>query len=253
MKPLNELQQLFCDALRTSESPAQALLDEIVDDGFQLQRFNVYRNNFIVLNGDALADMYPVIKQLVGDEAFRSLATAYVRKFPPMERTLLFYGEEFADFLASLPELSALPYLSDVARLEYAWSAAYHAEDVAPLTQQQLADYPPEALENLRLRPHPSMCCIDSTFPIYRIWLLNQSATTNEIIALDEGGSHVVVIRPGLEVEVREHTPGALIFLRRLACSDTIAEAYTRAADKEPGFDLNSFFSRYLFDGTFCV
>jgi hypothetical protein len=97
------------------------------------------------------------------------------------------------------------------------------------------------------------MHCIDSAYPIYRIWSLNQSAQCDETISLDEGRSQVVVIRPRADVEVRELTPGALTFLSRLACSDTIAEAYTKAADVEPAFDLNRFFSRYLFDGTFCV
>lgn len=253
MKPLTELQQNFCDALRSEAPPPQALLDEIEADGLQVQRFNVYRNNFIVLNGDALADMYPVIKQLLGEDAFRTLATAYVREFPPMHRTLLLYGEGFPGFLAAHPELSGLPYLADVARLEYAWTAAYHAEDTEPLKQQQLTGLSPQALENLRLRPHPSMECIDSPYPIYRIWSLNQAGRTNETISLDEGGAQVVVIRPGIEVEVRELTPGALRFLGRLREADTIAEAYSRAVEVEPGFDLNSFFSRYLFDGTFCV
>jgi hypothetical protein len=253
MKRLSEVQRLFCDALRTSRPPPKALLDEIVDDGLQLQRFNVYRNNFIVLNGDALADMYPVIKRLLGKDAFRVLATAYVREFPPMDRTLLLYGEGFADFLASIPVLSGLPYLADVARLEYAWTAAYHAEDVVPVKPQQLARLSPEALDNLRLQPHPSMHCIDSAYPVYRIWSLNQLTQANEIISLGEGGSQVVVIRPGMEVEVREVSPGALMLLSRLACADTIAEAYSQAVEVEAEFDLNAFFSRYLFDGSFCL
>jgi hypothetical protein len=54
-----------------------------------------------------------------------------------------------------------------------------------------------------------------------------------------------------MEVEIREVSPGSLMLLSGLACADTIAEAYSRAVEVEPEFDLNSFFSRYLFDGTF--
>ncbi|MEW8509119.1 MAG: DNA-binding domain-containing protein [Candidatus Thiodiazotropha sp.] len=250
MKQLSELQQMFCDNLRSSATPEQALLDEIVDDGLQVQRFNVYRNNFIVLNGDALGDMYPVIKQLIGDEAFRMLATAYVRKYPPLDRALLLYGEQFPEFIETVPELSVLPYLADVARLEYAWTAAYHADDALPLEQQTVANCSPNELENLRLKPHPSMHCIDSRFPIYRIWANNQYQM-DETVSLNEGAAHIVVIRPKVEVEVRQVTAATLIFLQRLASADTIAEAYAAAAEVEPEFDLNLFFSRYLFDGTF--
>jgi hypothetical protein len=253
MKLLPELQQMFCDGLRASSPPSQALLDEIVDDGHRIQRFNVYRNNFIVLNGDALADMYPVIKRLLGEEAFRMLATAYVRECPPGERTLLLYGEQLPDFLAAVPELSELPYLPDVAKLEYAWTAAYHADDAVPLQQHQVAGLSPDELVNLKLQPHPSLQCIDSIYPVYRIWSANQSNRLDETISLDVGGSQIVVVRPKLEVEIREVTIGALTFLCRLSSNDTIAEAYTLATEVEPEFDLNAFFARYLFDGTFCA
>ncbi|MES9971203.1 MAG: DNA-binding domain-containing protein [Candidatus Thiodiazotropha sp.] len=252
MKPLSEIQQMFCDGLRSSSPPAQALLDEIVDDGHQLQRFNVYRNNFIVLNGDALADMYPVIKRLIGEQAFRVLATAYVREHPPMARTLLLYGEQFADFIAAVTELSGLPYLVDMARLEFAWTAAYHAEDASPLTQQQIAGLSPDALENLHLQPHPSMHSIASDYPLYRIWSANQSDGADETISLDQGVSHIVVIRPNVEVEVREVSAGAFRFLQRLARGDAIGDAYTQATEVEPEFDLQNYFARHLFDGTFC-
>ena len=91
MTSLAELQAQFCDALRSTGQPPRELLDELLDDGLNLQRFNVYRNNFIVLNADALADMYPVVKRLLGESAFQMLATRYVRQQPPMERTLLLY------------------------------------------------------------------------------------------------------------------------------------------------------------------
>jgi hypothetical protein len=170
MSSLAELQRAFCDALRSSDSPDPSLLSALQDDGFALQRFQVYRNNFIVLNGDAIADMFPTVKRLLGDTAFRMLATAYVRKYPPRERTLLLYGESFAGFLDAIPELSELPYLGDVARIEYAWTVAYHSADVSSLEPHQITGIDEQAFETLKLRPHPSIYLLDSKYPVYRIW-----------------------------------------------------------------------------------
>lgn len=253
MSPLAELQRHFCDALLIAEAPDPALLSELQDDGFALQRFQVYRNNFIVLNGDAIADMYPVVKRLLGDEAFRMLATAYVRNYPPSDRTLLLYGDAFADFLASIPELSELRYLSDVARLEYAWTAAYHALDVETLKPEQITALSECSLENLRLRPHPSIHFIESKYPLYRIWTLNQSAEQDEVISLDEGPSTIVVIRPDTEVELREVTLGEIAFLKCLCDFSTLGEANAQAQKLDPEFDLEGFLSNHLFDGTFCA
>ncbi len=253
MKPLPEFQQMFCDALRSQDPPPQALLDEIEDEGLGVERFNVYRNNFIVLNGDALADMYPVIKCLVGDEAFRMLATAYVHAFPPMERALLLYGDSFADFLEGITELSGAPYLADVARIEYAWTAAYHAEDAPRLDEIQMASIPVDTLGDLHLRPHPSIHFISSQYPVYRIWSVNQQDSPDETISLDEGASHVVVIRPLQDVETREVGYGELRFLQSLVSNQTIGSAYGAALKADPAFDLNRFFAEHLFDGTFCA
>ncbi|MCG7902299.1 hypothetical protein A3195_07710 [Candidatus Thiodiazotropha endoloripes] len=251
MSLLAELQRSFCDALRTADAPDGALLEMLQDDDLALQRFQVYRNNFIVLNGDALADMFPVVKRLVGDEAFRMLATAYVRQHPPRDRTLLLYGDLFAGFLQTIPELSGLPYLSDVARLEFAWTAAYHAEDALPLQPDQLQNLSEEAFARLPLRPHPSLQLLASDFPIQRIWSVNQTDDQDELISLDEGACWLIVVRPDNEVQVRVVQEGEFEFVKRLHASATIGEAFEAANQMDPQFDLGQFFARHLFDGTF--
>jgi hypothetical protein len=251
MSLLAELQTGFCDALISSEQPLTALLNEIEDDHLALQRFLVYRNNFIVLNGDAIADMYPVVKRLVGDQAFRILATAYVRNYPPRDRTLLLYGESFADFLETIPDLSELPYLSDVARLEFAWTAAYHAADEQALLAEQIARLSAEAISGLQLQPHNSMQLLSSDYPIQRIWMVNQDDPQDDVISLDEGGCCLAVIRPQSSVEVRLLSKGEFELLSHLSDDATVGQAFEFAVGVEPEFDLQPFFARHLLDGTF--
>jgi hypothetical protein len=248
---LAELQRAFCDALRSPEIPADALLNAIVDDGLNLQRFNVYRNNFIVLNGDALADMYPTIKRLVGDEAFRVLASAYVRSHPPQARTLLYYGDHFPAFLESIPELAELPYLADIARIEFAWTEAYHAQEHPVLTGDQISGITAEALGQCQLMPHPTMHSIGSNYPIYSIWLANQACDTDELISLDQGESYVIVLRPDVDVEVRAVSRGAFHFLNQLQSGAVIESAYEAAIEQDSTFDLEAFLTQHLLDGTF--
>ncbi len=248
----NELQQRFCEALRTPENLPAGLLQTVRnDDGLAQQRFNIYRNNFVVLNGDALADMYPVIQQLIGEQAFRMLATRYVRECPPLERTLLLYGDRFAEFLTGIPELSALPYLPDVARLEYAWTDAYHAEDAVPLTPQQVAEIAPNEFGETYLKPHPSLHCIRSPYPLFRIWNSHQSSQPEEPIALSEGSSNVLVIRPDVEVKVREIGDGEAALLQSLIRGDQVETAVEIALEADPEFDLGRYLGQHLFDGTF--
>jgi len=248
-----ELQRLFCDGMRAPDTPPAALLEAMVDDGSALARFNVYRNNFVALNGAALADMYPTVRRLIGEEAFRSLAHVYVRLHPPRARTLLFYGGRFPGFLSGISELSRLPYLTDVAQLDYHWNAAYHAADADPLQPRAVASVDAQAFARCSLTLHPSVRLLRSDYPLYRIWSANQQDGGDETISLAEGTSRVVVFRSGMEVEVREVGEGSYVFLSRLQKGDTVGGACEAALHADGTFDLAAFFARNLFNGTFCT
>lgn len=63
------------------------------------RRFAVYRNNVQSSLINALADSYPVVQQLVGEEFFRAMAAIFVRSQPPQSPLMSRYGEGFADFI----------------------------------------------------------------------------------------------------------------------------------------------------------
>lgn len=95
-------------------------------------RFTVYRNNVVVSLIDALADTYPVVQQLVGEEFFRAMAREFALAHPPTSPVMAFYGDGFVEFIGAFPPAAALPYLADVARLEYCYVQVYHAAEEAP-------------------------------------------------------------------------------------------------------------------------
>jgi hypothetical protein len=256
MSALAELQQRFCDALRSADTPPEALLNQIVnDDGYALERFNVYRNNFVVLNAEALADMYPAILRLIGQEAFMHLAVDYVRSHPPGERTLLTYGERFPEVLARHPALQDHPYLADVARIELYWTCAYHGEERPALTPVQVESIAPEAFGGVYLQPHPALYHLASPYPAYRIWLANQGdenlSGDGQLLDLDSGGEQVVIHRAGVDVTVTPWDRADYEMLLRLSAGDSLSGAYQAAAALNANFDLSGFLARHLFDGTF--
>jgi hypothetical protein len=136
--------------------------------------------------------------------------------------------------------------------VEFAWTQAYHSRDCTPLTQQQVAAIAPETFGMVRLVPHPSLHCIASEYPIFHIWQANQVADTDERISLAEGASHLLVIRPGEEVEVREVSAGEFHFMAQLQSGTTLEVAVAHVQGSGDPFDLTDFLGRHLFDGTFC-
>jgi hypothetical protein len=80
----------------------------------------VHRNT--VLSGlcEALRLSYPATDRLIGSAFFDQAALAFARRQPPREPVLARYGAGFADSLATHPGAADLPYLADMARLEWA-------------------------------------------------------------------------------------------------------------------------------------
>jgi len=203
-------------------------------------RFAVYRNNVMVSLIDALADTYPVVQELVGEEFFRAMARVFAQANPPRSRVMAYYGHDFADFLAAFPPATSVPYLADVARLEMARVRAYHAADVPPIQPEtlQVALTKPEQLMSLRLVLHPSVQVIASPFAIFSLWAAHQGVLC--ISSVDpEQAQTALVFRDALDVDTLEITVGISKFVRALQSGLTLFDAAGAASSADPEFDLS--------------
>ena len=203
------------------------------------RRFAVYRNNVYASLIDVLAGRFPAAARLVGDEFFRAMARIYVEKTPPRSAVLLRYGGDFADFVAAFPPASAVPYLADVARLEWAWHAAYHAKDAVPLSLSELGEVG-ESVAQAVLVLHPSLYVVRSAYPVITIWQLALREGENEPARLPADGEDALVVRPELAVEVRHLPPGGALFVQALMDGAALSEAAARASREAPAFDLEA-------------
>lgn len=227
----------FAAALLDADRPAPAGL-RAWNGSDPARRFGVYRNNVIVSLVGALADTFPVLRQLVGDEFFDAMAGLYVREHPPVSPVLAHYGEGFADWLAAFAPAQGLPYLPDMARLECLRVAAYHAADAEPLAAEaialRLAD--PASLPGSRLRLHPSCGVLRSDFAVHALWAAHQQDGEWPAIELDQPCAVLVLRDPADEVLVVGLDDSAADFIDALRDGGTLADALQRA----PGLDLAS-------------
>ena len=112
-------QDEFIAALRDPSRPPAITEDT--------RRFAVYRNNVYVSLVDALVAGFPKVHELVGDTFFRAMARDYAAEHPPKTPVLAFYGEDFGAFISGFQPAEGVPYLGDIARLEFARRCALHA------------------------------------------------------------------------------------------------------------------------------
>lgn len=202
-------------------------------------RFAVYRNNVVLSLIDALADTFPVMQELVGEEFFRAMAKVYVQSSPPRSRLMAYYGSAFPDFVADFAPAAALPYLADVARLEMARVQAYHAADARAIKPDQLQAVLAEAQQLMALRCalHPSVHVIQSSHAICSLWAAHQGLLDLAAVDSDEPQS-ALVFRDALEVQIVSLSTGSAAFVSAVQRGQSLPEAAGLAESADQAFDL---------------
>lgn len=194
-------------------------------------RFDIYRNNGAVATRDALGETFGVTRQLVGDEFFNAMAGLFIRTSPPVSPVMIEYGGTFADFIDGFEPAGSLPYLADVARLEWAWHEAYNAADAVPVTIDVLAGHPAEKLEDLMFEFHPSARLLVSEWPVAAIWQAHQIDAELDRPDAAERGESVLIVRPEMDVALHRLEPTAFSLIQRLAQGETLGRALEQTND----------------------
>jgi hypothetical protein len=213
------------------------------------RRFSVYRNNVVVGLIEALMDAFPAVHRIVGTEFFRAMAGAYAVAEPPRSPIMLDYGAGFAEFIGRFEPAATLSYLPDVARIERAWTEAYHAVDAAPLGAADFASIDPDRFGGVRLALHPSLRIVRSAFPALTIWRMNVGDGVPGPVDFDR--EDALIVRPAAEVEVRLMPPGGAEFVAPLAARKTASEAVLAAMRASAAFDLSANLAGLIGAGAF--
>ena len=247
MLALRELQARFTDSLFATEDPT--LLDLVDGDGLDARaRLAVYRHHVLTTLTATLEAAYPVVCRLVDRRFFGYAADAFVRRHLPTEPCLAEYGAGFPDFLASFPACGAIPYLPDVARLEWAVHAAAQHSDAASLDLARLRCVDPRDMAQLRFVPDPSVVLLASPWPVDRIWKAHQEGTSEALPGLEGGAVCLQIHVVGETVAMRVLEPATFAFRDALTRGLTLGEAAGSALERDPSFGLQQAISELLLD-----
>jgi uncharacterized protein len=186
----------------------------------------VYRANLYGNWESALAGAYPIVRRIVGDAFFAGMAHAYARAHPSRSGDLNEYGEALPQFAAAWPHTADLPYLPDVARMEWLAHRAYYALDPVPFNPS----HPTEA------RLAPGCALLRSDWPLAVIWAAHQAGGRPETVNLRAGPQRVLIHRPAWSAEVAALTAGDFRFLERLGERATLGAALESALQEDAAF-----------------
>lgn len=154
----------------TGQAPAEAGL-------------RAYRRNAMATAWRALVAAYPTLQQLLGDEAMKALARDLWRSHPPLRGDLAWFGAELPQHLATLNDYAAMPWLADLARLDWAVHLAGLAADAKPSVEglAMLGEHEPQ---RLGLVWAPGCAWLPSAWPVEALWRAHQGNDEAEQVRL---------------------------------------------------------------------
>ncbi len=177
---LKQMQQNFASALLSDD---RQITDCLMTSRFAPnQLIQLYRNNFYISLSEILVDTFPVIQELVGDEFFAQLGKAYIKAQPPTAGSVTHFGQQLPSYIKQIPQTETLPYLGDVAHLEWEYARLGNQWPVAKT-------FPFEKLGTLNTSQWPQVifklsanaALLDSNFAILDIFNGVQKADVDNI------------------------------------------------------------------------
>lgn len=241
MPSLLDLQRRFAAVLLADAPPPHA--------GLATYRGTVFANW-----RSALGATFGVVRALTGTPFFDAAVDAFARAHPSRGGDLNVYGDDFAAFLEAWPPARDLPYLPDVARLEWAMDEASRAAEATGSAQDviaALANVPPAAFDTLRFSLAPSCRLLASPFPVLRIWRAHQpGGEPLADIDVAGGGEHLLVRREDGGVTVERLTAAGYAWLAALHAGAALPAALDAAVGCDSDFDLGAALQRRVADRT---
>lgn len=206
------------------------------------ERIDVYRNNARLNRIAALTDAFANVVQLVGADYFCALARAYVDGTPARSANLHEDGMALPDFIRGFAPAADLPYLGDVADVDWLLHRAYFAPDAKAVGSSALAELGPERFAAASLRFGPSVGVARSaSWPIADILHMHDEGAPAQ---LDAGGQSVLIWREGFTVRWQALGPAEADAMAALMTGTVIQAVFAQT-----GADANSLLTQLFGHG----
>ena len=214
-----------------------------------------YRSNGHAMAERSLRAAYPVVTAMVGSDSFGLLARDLWHTHPPRCGDLARWGDALPGFLRASEQLSDAPYLSDVARAEWALHRAAGAADAEP-DLPSFARLGSEDPEGLALTLGPGTTVVSSPWPVASL----VTAHLHGIPSLDEAGrllreeqgEHALVWRQGLRPCIAAVQPAAAALVQALLGGADLPHALNAACSTggtPEAFDFSAWLTAAVTDG----
>lgn len=145
------------------------------------QLMELYRNNFYISCKEYLAKCFHSVELLVGEAFFSQLAKAFIIQQPLTSARIELLGGHFGGFIKACQQTQTIPYLAQIADLDWAFDRAKSVLQIAEFPYQKLQQLPAEHHLKLKFQLVPETLLISASCPVLKIWLGINSGHLDDI------------------------------------------------------------------------
>ena len=217
------------------------------------ERIGIYHGMYLLRMAEALESDYPALAHFLGEERWTALVRDYVLRHPSRSYTLNVLGRALPGYLLEAADLPRRGFCHDLARLEWAVTEAFDAEESPRLGEADLAAVPADAWDGARLVPSAALRLVELGWNVNE-WLDSTKDDRHQHPKPRRRRTRVAVFRQSYAVYRRELSLSAFRLLADLTTGLTVGEALAAALRRRgaPGPEaLTRWFREWAADGLF--
>jgi hypothetical protein len=260
MQRLKDQQQRLAAFILEPDRPARD--DELLgllgfsEVSLARERLAAYVNAYPARIFEALDESVPAVRHLAGDTAFGEIVRRYASRVPRGIYSLSDVGAELPGLLASDSIGQRLPFLADLAALEWRIALAFHAHQRSPFDASLLAGWGLEQWEGATIELQSSVAVVRSAWPILDLWNLRETPISEIDLELAGRAQTVLVSRDGFSVSCDLVENAQAVVLEALlegvtlgVALERLATTSTEGADESTASAVSTWFSAWTARG----
>jgi len=247
---LHELQRALTQHIVAGDGPPLDAWIRVPDGADPAARIAVYTEGYPARVTEALSETFPALANILGDGSLAGLSERYRAALRDEPVNLNDVGADLPHFLRGDRLADRLPFLSELAELEWRVTRCFHADVTSRFDPLDCADWPLDDWKRAQIRFQPGLALLRSDWPL-RVLHATRDQDQSEIdVDLEQGGECVLIFRSGLEVVVEAVESREAAAIEAFLADSTLAEVSERLAhDAARDDEVVGLFQRWVAAG----
>lgn len=187
MVKLADYQRMLMQSLLDPEASSDGLQAIIADPDNIPKRLAIYQNSILGGRFSVLQQIFVCVQKLVGVDYFQQMAEQFLQASPSSHVAIAAMGEEFVRYVVEHDVVQHVPYIADMAALDWRWYQVFHGHSNVAIEAKII---PAAAKWRLALGAK----LLASTFPLHLLWEMCQPEYQGEFHLPDDAGEYYFIL-----------------------------------------------------------